>query len=44
MAPELLAPVRFGLRGSTPTKEADMFAFGLVVIQVGLLPVITSTG
>ena len=34
MAPELLAPAKFGLETSIPTREADIFAFGLFVIQV----------
>ena len=34
MAPELLAPTKFGLGGSIPTREADIFAFGLVILQV----------
>jgi hypothetical protein len=34
MAPELLAPPKFGLGNSIPTREADIFAFGLVVLQV----------
>ena len=34
MAPELLAPSRFGLRNAVPTKEGDVYAFGLVIFQV----------
>ena len=34
MAPELLAPVKFGLGNPIPTPEADIFAFGLVILQV----------
>ena len=34
MAPELLAPVNFGLESLISTREADVFAFGLVVLQV----------
>jgi len=37
MAPELLAPSRFGLEGAVPTQEADIYAFGLVILQVSLL-------
>ena len=37
MAPELLDPAKFGLESSIPTREADVFAFGLVVLQVFLL-------
>ena len=35
MAPELLAPSRYGLKNSIPTKEGDIYAFGLVILQVG---------
>ena len=34
MSPELLAPQRFGMTVSTPTPEADIYAFGLVIFQV----------
>ena len=34
MAPELLDPAKFGLESSIPTREADVFAFGLLVLQV----------
>ena len=34
MAPELLAPDVFGKKGSTPTPQADIYAFGSVVFQV----------
>ena len=34
MAPEMLAPSRFGLKSSTPTQEGDIYAFALVVLQV----------
>jgi len=37
MAPELLAPSRYGLKNSVPTKEGDIYAFGLVVLQVTAL-------
>lgn len=35
MAPELLNPTSFGLKDSIPTKECDIYAFGMVVYQVG---------
>jgi len=34
MAPELLAPSKHGLRGAFPTREGDVYAFGLVILQV----------
>jgi len=34
MAPELLAPRSYGLKKSVPTREADIYAFGLVILQV----------
>lgn len=34
MAPELLDPAKFGSTNSIPTREADIFAFGLVMLQV----------
>jgi len=34
MAPEMLAPSEFGLKDSVPTQEGDVYAFGLVVLQV----------
>ena len=34
MAPELLAPSRFGLKSAVPTQEGDVYAFGLVILQV----------
>jgi serine/threonine protein kinase len=34
MAPELLAPSHYNLTSSTPTQEADIYAFGLVILQV----------
>ena len=37
MAPELLAPSRFGLKSAIPTQEGDVYAFGLVILQVILL-------
>ena len=34
MAPELLAPSRYGKSDSVPTPESDVYAFGLVILQV----------
>ena len=34
MAPELVAPTKFGLKESTPTRQADIYAFGFVTFQV----------
>ena len=34
MAPELLAPSKFGLKNAIPTQEGDVYAFGLVILQV----------
>ena len=34
MAPELLVPARFGLRRCRPSKEADIYAMGMVIYQV----------
>ena len=34
MAPELLAPSKFELKSAVPTREADIYAFGLVILQV----------
>ena len=34
MAPELLVPWKFGREDSVPTPEADIYAFGFVVLQV----------
>ena len=34
MAPELLAPSRYGLKNSAPTQQADVYAFSLVILQV----------
>jgi len=33
-SPELLVPSKFGFRDSVPTPEADIYAFGLVILQV----------
>ena len=37
MAPELLAPTRYGFKNAVPTKEGDIYAFGLVILQVAAL-------
>ena len=37
MAPELLAPFKHGLKSAVPTKEGDVYAFGLVILQVAAL-------
>jgi hypothetical protein len=37
MAPELLAPSKFGLKDAIPAKEGDIYAFGLVILQVRVL-------
>ena len=34
MSPELLWPSGFSMKGSLPTPEVDIYAFGLVTIQV----------
>jgi len=34
MAPELLNPSGFGMKNSNPTKESDVYAFGVVTYQV----------
>ena len=34
MAPELLAPEKFGKKNSRPTQPADMYAFGMVIYEV----------
>ena len=34
MSPELLMPWKFGREDPVPTSEADIYAFGLVVLQV----------
>jgi len=33
-APELLVPEEFGGKGVLPTPRADIYAFGLVILQV----------
>ena len=33
-SPELIDPVRFGLRHSCPTEESDCYALGMVIYQV----------
>ena len=37
MAPELLESLRFGLQNAVPTQEGDIYALGLVVLQVIVL-------
>lgn len=37
MAPELLAPSKFGLQNVAPTQEGDIYALGLVILQVLVL-------
>jgi hypothetical protein len=34
MSPELLAPDKFGLKESRPTKESDCYALGMVIYEV----------
>ena len=34
MAPELLVPSAHGFKNAAPTQEADIYAFGLVILQV----------
>ena len=34
MAPELLVPSIFGVKNAFPTPEADVYAYGLVILQV----------
>ena len=34
MAPELLVPTKYGLDKAVPTREADIYAYGLVILQV----------
>jgi len=34
MAPEIIAPSKFGLKDSVPTQEGDIYAFGSVILQV----------
>jgi len=34
MAPEIIAPSKFGLKNSVPTQEGDVYAFGSVILQV----------
>ena len=35
MSPELLVPEEFGQKGAKPTPQADIYAFGMVIYQVG---------
>jgi serine/threonine protein kinase len=34
MAPELLIPEEYGLKVCVPTKESDIYAFGMVIYEV----------
>ena len=34
MAPELICPPNFGLQRSQPSREADIYAFGMVVYEI----------
>ena len=34
MSPELLVPSEFGFKDSSPTLQADVYAFGMVIFQV----------
>ena len=34
MSPELLVPSKFGMMDSLPTPESDIYAFGMVILQV----------
>ena len=34
VAPELLLPTTYGLEKAVPTREGDIYAFGLVILQV----------
>ena len=34
LAPELLLPTKFGLEKTRPSKEADVYAFGMTMYQV----------
>ena len=34
LAPELIYPSKFGLKGTNPSQEADVYAFGLLVLEV----------
>ena len=38
MPPELLVPTEFDITNPVPTPEADVYAFGLVILQVRLKP------
>ena len=42
-APELLNPSGFGLEDSIPTKESDIYAFGMVAYQVGSAHLVSTT-
>ena len=34
LAPELIIPSNFGLKSVKPSQEADVYAFGLLVLEV----------
>lgn len=34
MAPELLVPEEYGLAHSNPSKQSDVYAFGMVIYEV----------
>ena len=36
IAPELLVPAKYGLENAVPTKEGDIYAFSLVILQVAV--------
>jgi serine/threonine protein kinase len=33
MSPERLAPETFGMMSSTPTRESDIYAFGMTILE-----------
>ena len=44
LAPELLDPSSFGLKKRIPTKESDIFAFGMVIYQVSTIFLLINGG
>ena len=34
MSPEILSPEKFGMSDGKPTPQADIYAFGMVILQV----------
>ena len=34
LAPELIYPSKFGLKEARPSREADVYAFGLLILEV----------